>query len=371
MMDLKKILRTVHHEWSRYRAADLEGLALGLVDRQSSVDEEHHGKTLKKIVDAYHQAQAVPESSLPLPYHVGGAWRDDISTRRKEYLDAFESGDSATLGRLFANFFRNSGVAGTWSHNYYPNIVNGGRGVKKGFVSAILEDYQVWKDLVEDRDISAVSAPTVGNPWGYLMDGSLIMADSFRLHYHANKVQNLLSDINRPVVVEIGGGYGGFAYYLLNRREPCAYIGYDLPIVLAIQTYYLMNAFPEKKFLLFDSIETEISGEIIEKYDVILMPHFHLPRLANDTVDLFINANSLSEMDYPTINEYLTNIGRTCKHFFFHENSDKTVLNVGHQEVPASRYPIPANFKQLYKHYSPWGGGAGRQREYLYERRQD
>ncbi len=369
MIHFHKILRQIYHDWLRYRAAHLGLLTQGLADREPSLDAGQRRDLIEKIMEAYRASQAIAESSLPVPYHVGGAWRADINTRRREYLEAFASGDHATLIGLFANFCRNSGVAGTWSYAYYDDIIRGSKRVKKRYVTALLEDYQVWKDLVEGGELAEVSAPPIGNAWGYVLDGSLIMANSFRHHYYAHKVHNLLSDINRPVVAEIGGGYGGFAYQLLNRKGPCVYIGFDIPIILTIQSYYLMNAFPEKKFLLFDRPDINITDKTLEEYDVILMPHFQLPRLADDTVDLFINTNSLSEMDYVTVEEYLTQIGRTCNHFFFHENSDRDVLNTGdHKEVPASQFPIPHNFKKIYKHYSPWEGGAGRQREYLYER---
>jgi putative sugar O-methyltransferase len=368
-MQIPKILRELYHDWITYRTANLEHLSQGLADRQSFLDARQHQEIIERIVQAYRKTQAIAESSLPLPYHVGGAWREDINNRRKEYLEALDADDKETLVKLFANFFRNSGVAGTWSYGYYLDVLNGNKKVKKGFATAILKDYQVWKDLVEGVKIADIAAPPIGNAWGLVMDGSLIMADSLRYNYYANQVHNLLVDINRPVVAEIGGGYGGFAYFFLKSEKNCVYIGYDIPIILTVQTYYLMNAFPEKRFLLFDNVETSITSETLNAYDVILMPHFQLPRLANDAVDLFINSHSLSEMDYPTVAEYLSQIGRTCKHYFFHENSDRDVLNTGdHIEVPASGFSIPPNFKKIYKHYSPWEGGIGRQREYLYGR---
>jgi putative sugar O-methyltransferase len=369
MFHFYKILRQIYHDWLRYKAAELPLLTEGLADREPSLALGLRREIIQKIMGAYQASQVVAESSLPLPYHVGGAWRADIDARRREYLEAFAAGDHDALIMLFSNFFRNSGVAGTWSYEYYDYISRSNKRVRKGFITALLEDYLVWKDLVEGGDLTEVSAPPIGNPWGYVLDGSLIMANSFRHHYYAHKVHNLLSDLDRPIVAEIGGGYGGFAYYLLNRNTPCVYIGFDIPIILTIQSYYLMNAFPEKKFLLYDPADSSITEKNLAEYDVILMPHFQLPRLADNTVDLFINTNSLSEMDYVTVEEYLFQIGRTCHHYFLHENSDRDVSNTGdHKEVPASRFPIPRNFQMIYKCYSPWEGGGGRQREYLFKR---
>ena len=100
------------------------------------------------------------------------------------------------------------------------------------------------------------------------------------------------------------------------------------------------------------------------------MPNFQLPRLASDSVDLFMNTASLSEMDYHTVEEYIAHIVRTCKLYFFHENSDQeTPKDASHIEVPSSKFPIPSDvFKRIYKARSLWGGGSGRYREHLYQR---
>ena len=100
------------------------------------------------------------------------------------------------------------------------------------------------------------------------------------------------------------------------------------------------------------------------------MPNFQIPRLASGSVDLFINTGSLSEMDYHTVEEYISQIVRTCKLYFFHENSDRAILiGGGHIEVPSSKFPIPDDtFKRIYKCNPLWGSGGGRYREHLYQR---
>ncbi|MFZ5447593.1 MAG: putative sugar O-methyltransferase [Thermodesulfobacteriota bacterium] len=369
MISISKILRQAYRDYKANQAIDLGQLERGLANRNNNADPQQQEEIIRRIIEAYHQALSIDEGSLPPAYRVGGAWREDIRRRRQDYLDSLDAGDVKALEGLFANFFRNNGVAGLWEYGYYEEIVNGGKKTRKNFVAAILSDYRVWQDLVENATLADAAPPGVGNPWGYFLENQLIMPNSLRHHYTARKVQNILQDVPRPVVAEIGGGYGGFAYHLLKWEKPCTYIGFDIPIILAMQTYYLMNAYPAKKFLLFENPEIRLTKNIIDQYDIILLPNFHLPRLADNTVDLFINTNSLSEMDYATVKEYLSQVGRTCKRYFFHENSDREVFNTGgHLEVAASQFPVPDHFKCLDKHYSPWGGGSGRQREYLYER---
>jgi putative sugar O-methyltransferase len=52
-----------------------------------------------------------------------------------------------------------------------------------------------------------------------------------------------------------------------------------------------------------------------------LLPNYKLPDLEDKSIDVFYNFHSLSEMEFPTIDEYIQQIGRTTKLHFFHENS--------------------------------------------------
>jgi len=350
--------------------ADLSLLGEGLASHPNPVDNEYHEAMVNRLFVSYHKVK-LAQRTTPLAYKPGGAWEPDIKTRRADYLKALNDNDISSLSNLLKNFFRNSGVAGLWVYGYYQDIVNGSTLRKKWFVNCILHDLATWKDFVDGADVSNLSVPPVGNPWGYIVKGNLILPLACRHHYYASHINNLLADIKCPIVAEIGGGFGGFAYYLLSSGKPCKYINFDLPEVLLIAQYYLMNAFPEKKALLFGEIEDiNISLDVIDCYDMILMPNFELPRLAPDSVDLFVNTNSLSEMEYHTVEEYISQVARTCKLYFFHENSDREIpKGAGHVEVPSSKFPIPDDaFKRIYKSNSLWGGGGGRYREHLYQR---
>jgi hypothetical protein len=84
-------------------------------------------------------------------------------------------------------------------------------------------------------------------------------------------------------------------------------------------------------------------------------------------VDVFVNTHSLSEMRPETVQEYLSQIARTCREYFWHENSDKACYTLGHTEIPASSFSIE-RFHLPNKAMSPWKAGGGRYREFSYER---
>ncbi len=353
--------------------ASINFLNDGLSDREKkTTDNEHHKEVINRIVSSYHSAKK-EQSKVSIPYKPGGAWKEDIEKRRAEYLKALNVKDFERLSELLRNFFRNNGVAGLWIHGYYDDIHNASNKKKKKYINSILQDYYTVVDFVDDFDISNLRIPSVGNPWGYVIKETLVLPTACRHYYYASHVHNLLEDISIPVVCEIGGGFGGFAHYLLSSNKRVKYLNFDLPETLLIAQYFLMNSFPDKKFLLYgESGNQNISEEVLNKHDIILMPNFALPNVTNKAVDLFFNTGSLSEMDYHTVEEYINQIARITKKYFFHDNSDRPALNTGgHVEVVSSKFPIPQDiFKRIYKTNSLWGGSSGRYREHLYQRKE-
>ncbi len=349
--------------------ADLSALEAGLAPRTPRVDESAEKAIVERILAAYHVAKA-DQKSVPPAYKPGGEWGDLIRVTRREYLSALERRDAVELSQLLRNVFRNSGVVGLLTLGSYAETAAASNRRKRWFVHCILQDYATWKELTGNTNPRSLAVPTIGNAWGYVIDGQLVMSDLCRLNYFAHQARALLSDVpGVPVVAEIGGGFGGFAYYLLSASRQCRYVAFDLPEILLVQQYYLMSAFPRKKFLLYGEQQIKFDSALAS-YDVILLPNFGLPKLPDDSVDFFINTESLSEIDYATIEDYIAQIARTCRLYFFHDNSDRaTPKGGGHIEVPSSRFPIPESaFKRIYKSKSPWVGPGDRMREHLYRR---
>jgi len=90
-----------------------------------------------------------------------------------------------------------------------------------------------------------LAGPAIGNPFGITLDGTLIRTGAPGQHYCAHRIMRQLSS-ESAVVAEIGGGFGGMAYYLLRDRPRLTYLDFDLPESLALTTYYLHKAFPAR-----------------------------------------------------------------------------------------------------------------------------
>ncbi|MDA1001210.1 MAG: putative sugar O-methyltransferase [bacterium] len=327
---------------------------------------------IARVVAAYKKAKSHQET-VSEAYKGGGEW-ENIEKSRTVLLECVNGNNNAGLEDLLSNLFRNMLSRGMFPS--YENFSKRNKFQKMVFLNEFSHDLETWRQLLGEKEarIEDVVYPDIGNPWGVKFGEGLIPYGVFRHHYYSKLFSELLGDIARPVVAEIGCGYGAFARYLLKEKKELAYIGFDLPEIVLVLSYFLLNCFPDKKFILFGEKEGEnISMTDIEKNDLILMPISALPSLAGNSVDLFLNTRSFSEMDYVQVETYLNEISRVCRGYFFHENSASPISKGEHFEVVASEFPVDMKtFKLLYHSISPWVVGGGRYQEFLYgSRRED
>lgn len=207
--------------------------------------------------------------------------------------------------------------------------------------------------MFPDVPTSELDAPAVGNPWGYVVDGQLLYEPVCEYHYHAYYTRKLMSSVPSPVVLEIGGGFGGLAYQLLKRGTDVTYIGLDLPEASFLQAYYLASTLPHLKIRTFQSADERITSEMLQEYDVVLMPNFMLPQIDAGVVDLALNIRSLSEMPAQTIAEYLAQLDRIGPLFVFHENLSRERKD-GLHGIPSSEFPALKNYVQVTEAESRW-----------------
>ena len=141
------------------------------------------------------------------------------------------------------------------------------------------------------------------------------------------------------------------AYYLIRDASNTAYIDFDLPENLALTSYYLLKAFPEKKVLLYG--EAEFESVTLTDYDIVLMPNFQLNKLPDATCDLIFNSYSLAEMSLQTINYYVLQSAKLINEggWFFHVNHTK------HSLVSARDFPITDDFMLVSEEFAAWNLG--------------
>lgn len=349
---------------------DEQALEAGLVPKTPKTENDPENQRLLKKLQHFYLSGKAYQRHQPEIYLPSGEWREHVN-HRMPFYQAFSEGSTDNLDALLSNFWRNELGVLVKQYAGYQQLQDDVER-RKAYVELMAYDLMIWRNLF-GVDFSELEIPDVGNPWGYLWEGTLIGSKVLRYHTLVTQITELVSDLNRPVVAEIGAGYCGMAYYLMKGNDKRVYIDFDLPETLAVGAYYLSKTLPHRKIFLHDGGEVDWQ-KVLREYEIVMMPNWAIDSLPALSVDVFLNTFSLSEMSYPVIEQYLKKISVACRHYFLHNNMDRPgVFNAGFERTPASQYPFPSNsFKSLYKRYDLFqqkhSGRDGDYREFLYQR---
>ena len=304
-----------------------------------------------RIVDSYNKAKEVQIKS-PRYYQVSNEWLPVYEKYMGSIMSAMKAKDVDKVMGIYNNFMRDNCSVGLhglpvdmFKHYFSGNIT---KKYKKLFVEDSLYRFNLWrKSIGKALGVGALDAPLIGNPYGFYIDGKFIRAGADYHHYYATIISRLIRGGGRKSVMELGGGYGGMAYYLMRDNSDITFIDFDLPENLALASFYLMSAFPDKKIALFG--EVDLLAEDLKQFDAVMMPNFEIDRISDGSVDLVFNSYSLAEMDSETIANYINNFNRTASKCIFHGNHTRNCL------VSADVFGIDTGkFDLLYRAPALW-----------------
>lgn len=337
------------------RALDL---ASGFADHRTgtAAGDEGDREILERIAAAYRAAKA-DQGAAPEPFAVRGVWAEWIAVNFGPLVRAVERSDWATLGALLSNHNREPfalGIAGS----YVDAVRYRSSPLGRGYVRTLWCHHR--RQLAgSGLDTSELSSPDVGNPAGVRLNGHVISVETLRYAYNAFTTAGLLRGMEAPVVVEIGGGFGGQAYQILDqarrRGTPVArYLDFDLPEVVMVASYFMLKALPGLRFRLYGEGPVTASAE----FDVGLFPHFAIDRVEDGSADLVLNTHSFSEMDESASRHYLEVVNRVCHRYFMHVNHEKRFIfrqpdgSVSRNAVGSELVPDQRRFRRVYQ--TPW-----------------
>jgi len=329
-------------------------------------DLSMHDEVVHRIMRAYHKAKEV-QAGFGSAYQPSKMWIPFMEARR-EYLDALSSRDEIALGNLLKNLWRNSGSNFLIKYGLYEDYDKPENHLRLKAGLAI--NFSAWNHFVRNKNIEQLRIPPIGNPFGVYYKDVLITSATFNNHYESEKVAALLDGIKYPIVGEIGAGIGLLPYYMMRDIPNLRYFDFDLPEIQIITQYFLMMAYPKKRFLLFGEKDwIELTRRDTLQYDFILLPNFEVRKADYHLFDVFVNFHSLSEMSQETIDEYMKHITRATRLYFYMENTihDFEIFNGG-KELSVNHFPyLQTDFVQIYKSYAIWGEPV--YREYLFKKR--
>jgi hypothetical protein len=285
----------------------------------SRPDPGDDAQILHRICNAWAAAlQSDPSHNRADPSHYHATeWWQQLRRPLQPVLQALETRDIRALQRMYANFFHDPCSTGLVPRPYGLSGILAGRPAdiaRQAFLGDALHRLDHWFDQTGHRfPLSSLAGPTAGNPFGLLLDGVLIRTGSEFQHYCAQRILGLDSP---RAVAEIGGGYGGAAYYVLRDGVPLRYIGFDVPESIALTSYFLLKAFPSHKVLLYG--EQSLTPEALRNFDIILMPTFQLAVMPTRSVDITFSSHAMSDLAAPALAEYLIRIRRITTNYFWY-----------------------------------------------------
>lgn len=330
-------------------------------------DDEDDSPILERIIAAYQKAKRKQPGSGEA-FNVSNEWLAIYEHNLGPVMRALLAGNVAEVRRMYRNFFRDpcsAGLAGLPIN--IPNIFSGGhirQKYREYIMCDVLHRYNLWQARTGNRyPAAALSSPIVGNPYGYTVDGIFVRACGDYQHYYAQAIGELLPSGANAVVLELGGGFGGLAYYLLRDHPQVTYVDFDLPEATALASYYLMKSLPNVPVWLYG--EVEMSPAALQKAGCILMPSFEILNMQSKSAAVSFNSYSLAEMSPATVHAYLDEIGRVTNGYFLHVNHNRNaVLSAGDFEVERR------GFKLLKHEIAGWTLGinpSSDEYEYLYK----
>lgn len=301
------------------------------------------------------KAMKKDQPSQPACYAPAPMWQTFLDQAYANLTEGARTGDLDRFHFFLANF-------GTWKQY---TAVESSVLIRDHMTSFLRQEYlrndifhkqfTFWRWFYNHRkSLSALSYPLHGNQSGAYVNGVFVGVGSFFNEIYGSLLSEVVRTESRPVVAELGAGYGKFAYFTLRNLYHFVYLDFDLPETLCLASYYLMKAFPDKRVLLYG--EEPYTTATHARYDLIFMPPWEMAKAGERTVDLFINKNSLGEMDKNSVNAYLRGIARATR-YFFHLNHDVVPARIGDHQVGllAHEYPVPADQFRLLLRYPDLG----------------
>ena len=282
------------------------------VVRPDATQSESHQCTalLERICAAY--IRATEQAAKQAKEYCATPWWQNIQRKHlRPVQEALSSRDVSSLREMYENFFYDP--CGMGLVRRPPN-----RGASDTLLHLDDEDNRViredalyrigyWRALTNGRyPISVLQGSNVGNPFGAMIEGISIPAAAEYQHACADRILSLTE--SNATIVELGGGYGHMAFFLLQATPRITYLDFDIPESLALTAYYLGRSMPDKAMLLYG--EADFGPDALRQWDVALMPSWEMTKLPGKSVDLTFSSHVLSDVPAAAREVYLDDVAR-------------------------------------------------------------
>jgi putative sugar O-methyltransferase len=182
----------------------------------------------------------------------------------------------------------------------------------------------VWETMLKHDRLGLskrITEPLIGSPILIRRGLKLISQDLANSILEFNTFHPFLREANgsgqRPVIGEIGAGYGRLAHVAMLAGAK-RYVIFDLPPALAVAEYYLNSVFPQKKIFNFRAFERfeDVSDEL-HASDIVLATANQIKLFPDRWFDVLVSISTLPEMTYSQASFYLAEMCRLSSQLIF------------------------------------------------------
>lgn len=307
----------------RYRLIhDLTSYDLRPNDFSFRDDVPDHGQEeiIARLIDYYFYMKSEVER-LDIA-SIKGIWAH-FSTFFADFESTLRSRDAKAVSEALLKVCTTTLVSGFASYHYFDSIYRDPRA--RMFESYLTVDrilalaeglgsespqcpfagYRGYRDLDLGRLVNGIKQRLTfdmrppkagGGAFGISTPEGVISVSDILAIYIADRVHHILSDLPNRTVCEIGGGTGTLAYYMTKTCATQVLVA-DLPIVSIIQGYYLMKSVGPQN--------VQLAGEPSRPSNVKIIPYWQLDGLPAKSVSLFVNVDSMPEIEAETAKHYI------------------------------------------------------------------
>ena len=156
-------------------------------------------------------------------------------------------------------------------------------------------------------DLLVPESPSLGG-FGYDLGGRLFNVDTLKFYevligMRRGGVLDPVAAASRPLVCEIGAGWGGFAYQFKTLFPRATYVIIDFAELFLFSATYLATVFPDARLHFVTGDEREAAADWREA-DFVFVPHDRADLVASRPLDVTLNMVSFQEMTDAQVRAY-------------------------------------------------------------------
>ncbi len=173
-------------------------------------------------------------------------------------------------------------------------------------------------------------SPALGG-FGHTIDGRLFNVDTLKffevlIGMERSGVLPAVRSKDRPLVCEIGAGWGGFAYQFKRVLPHATYVIVDFPELFLFSATYLGAMFPDARLLFVDA-HSEAIGDRWRDADFVFVPHTLTRVVSSLPLDLTVNMVSFQEMTDAQVRGYAAMAGTAKCPLLYSLNRERSLYN--------------------------------------------